>query len=93
MVRRPVKLSNRCVAELTGKEPVVADFDPFANQGGPAAWDPEHADDSKTRADELLKNAGEAPGAEPSDFGDGSEAEPSPDFDSDGDNAEDPDDD
>lgn len=54
----------------------MADFDPFANQGGPAAWDPEHSDDSKRRADELLKNTGEAPGAEPRDFGDGGESAP-----------------
>lgn len=47
----------------------MADFDPFANQGGPVAWDPEHADDSKAKADELLKKVGQAPGAEPGDFG------------------------
>jgi hypothetical protein len=56
----------------------VADFDPFANQGGPAAWDPQHSDDSKKRADELLKNTGEAPGAEPRDFAGG---EPDPELD------------
>ncbi|MEO7373546.1 MAG: hypothetical protein ABIW36_06505 [Terrimesophilobacter sp.] len=47
----------------------MADFDPFANQGGPAAWDPEHTDDSKAQADELLNKVGEESGAEPGDFG------------------------
>jgi hypothetical protein len=51
----------------------VADFDPFANQGGPAAWDPEHSDDSRQKADELLRKAGGASGAEPGDFGTGTE--------------------
>jgi hypothetical protein len=49
----------------------VADFDPFANQGGPAAWDPEHGNDSKKLTDELLKKLAEAdddPGAGPSTF-------------------------
>lgn len=31
----------------------MADFDPFANQGGPAAWDPEHSTDVKKQAEEL----------------------------------------
>lgn len=51
----------------------MADFDPFANQGGPAAWDPEHADDSKKRAEELLKRLADdeedEPGSGPSTFG------------------------
>lgn len=47
----------------------MADFDPFANQGGPAAWDPEHTDDSKAKTDELLKKVGQESGAEPGDFG------------------------
>lgn len=47
----------------------MADFDPFANQGGPAAWDPEHADDSKAQADALLKKLAKSSGAEPGDFG------------------------
>lgn len=49
----------------------MADFDPFANQGGPAAWDPEHADDSKKQADDLLKKLSEEtdePGSGPSTF-------------------------
>ncbi len=49
----------------------MADFDPFANQGGPAAWDPEHRDDSKKRADELLKKLAESdaePGSGPAAF-------------------------
>lgn len=29
-------------------------FDPFANQGGPAAWDPEAAEQSSRAADEIL---------------------------------------
>ena len=33
----------------------MADFDPFANQGGPAAWDPEHASDVKKQAEELSR--------------------------------------
>jgi hypothetical protein len=51
----------------------MADFDPFANQGGPAAWDPEHGDDSKKLTDELLKKLSEDdrdPGAGPSTFTD-----------------------
>lgn len=31
----------------------MADFDPFANQGGPVAWDPEHSTDAKKQAEEL----------------------------------------
>lgn len=31
----------------------MADFDPFANQGGPVAWDPEHSADAKKQAEEL----------------------------------------
>ncbi|HNP16257.1 MAG: hypothetical protein KF739_09880 [Cryobacterium sp.] len=49
----------------------MADFDPFANQGGPAAWDPEHRDDSKKRADELLKKLAESdaePGSGPATY-------------------------
>lgn len=32
----------------------MATFDPFANQGGAAAWDPDHADDSRAIADDLF---------------------------------------
>ena len=49
----------------------MADFDPFANQGGPAAWDPEHGDDSKKLTEELLKKLDETddePGTGPSAF-------------------------
>lgn len=49
----------------------MADFDPFENQGGPAAWDPEHADDSKKKADDLLKKLADeddVPGSGPSTF-------------------------
>ena len=49
----------------------MADFDPFANQGGPAAWDPEHTDDSKAQADALLKKLAKSSGAEPGNFGGG----------------------
>ena len=31
----------------------MADFDPFANQGGQVAWDPEHSADVKKQAEEL----------------------------------------
>lgn len=30
-------------------------FDPFANQGGPAAWDPQYHDNSREVADKLLR--------------------------------------
>lgn len=30
-------------------------FDPFANQGGPAAWDPAHDDNSRELAEKLLR--------------------------------------
>lgn len=53
----------------------MADFDPFANQGGPAAWDPEHDDDSRAKAEELLRGLGDSAGAEPGDFGTGQDAE------------------
>lgn len=33
----------------------MAEFDPFANQGGPVAWDPEHAKDAKKQAEELSR--------------------------------------
>lgn len=33
----------------------MAEFDPYANQGGPAAWDPQHRDDSRELADRLLR--------------------------------------
>lgn len=49
----------------------MADFDPFANQGGPAAWDPEHSTDVKKQADELnrrLAADNEDPGNAPSSF-------------------------
>ncbi len=51
----------------------MADFDPFANQGGPAAWDPEHSDDSKKFAAELLEKLTETedePGSGPSTYSD-----------------------
>lgn len=54
-----------------GEENAVADFDPFANQGGPAAWDPEHSTDMKKQADELnrrLAADNEDPGVAPSSF-------------------------
>lgn len=38
----------------------MAGFDPFANQGGPAAWDPDHRDDSRERADQLLDQVDDA---------------------------------
>ncbi len=44
----------------------MADFDPFANQGGPAAWDPEHDDDSKKLTDELLSKLDDGDEDEPS---------------------------
>ena len=62
----------------------MADFDPFANQGGPAAWDPEHEDDSKKQADELLNNLSEdsEPGTEPGDLGgDADDAQADPEVD------------
>lgn len=49
----------------------MADFDPFANQGGPAAWDPEHAGDPKKHSDELRRRiveSGDDPGSGPSTF-------------------------
>lgn len=51
----------------------MADFDPFANQGGPAAWDPEHASDAKKHSDELLRRLAateDEPGSGPSDYSD-----------------------
>lgn len=33
----------------------MADFDPFANQGGQVAWDPEHSADVKKQAEELSR--------------------------------------
>lgn len=33
----------------------MADFDPFENQGGPVAWDPEHSADAKKQAEELSR--------------------------------------
>ena len=54
----------------------MADFDPFANQGGAAAWDPEHAGDSKKQADELLRRLAADdgdPGSGPSTFSEGGE--------------------
>ncbi len=49
----------------------MADFDPFANQGGAAAWDPEQAGAARKQADELLKRLaaeGDEPGSGPSTF-------------------------
>lgn len=49
----------------------MADFDPFANQGGPAGWDPEHASDAKKYSEELRRRiveAEDAPGAGPSTY-------------------------
>ncbi|MEO6941597.1 MAG: hypothetical protein ABI238_00310 [Terrimesophilobacter sp.] len=54
-----------------GRETIMADFDPFANQGGQAAWDPEHADDSKKLAADLMKKLAaeeDDPGSGPSTF-------------------------
>lgn len=34
----------------------MAAFDPFANQGGPAAWDPQHPNNSRELADRLLRD-------------------------------------
>jgi|GEM_PF-5404379 len=51
----------------------MADFDPFANQGGPAAWDPEHSNDAKKFAAELLAQLAQSedePGAGPSTYSD-----------------------
>lgn len=33
----------------------MADFDPFANQGGPAAWDPDNAHAAKKSADDFVR--------------------------------------
>lgn len=38
----------------------MAGFDPFANQGGPAAWDPDHHDNSREIADRLLNEVDDA---------------------------------
>src|SRR5690606_4297797 len=38
--------------DRTGGEPMTG-FDPFAKQGGPAAWDPQHRDNSPELADRL----------------------------------------
>lgn len=49
----------------------MADFDPFANQGGPVAWDPEHSTDAKKQAEELnrrLAADSDEPGSGPSPF-------------------------
>ena len=49
----------------------MADFDPFANQGGPAAWDPEHASDVKKQAEELSRRIaadGDEMGSGPATF-------------------------
>lgn len=57
----------------------MADFDPFANQGGPAAWDPEHSSDVKKQADELnrrLAADNEEPGNAPFSFSGDDSGEP-----------------
>lgn len=49
----------------------MADFDPFANQGGPAAWDPEHASDARKHSEELRRRMAETegePGTGPSTY-------------------------
>lgn len=49
----------------------MADFDPFANQGGPVAWDPEHSSDAKKQAAELdrrLAADSDSAGSGPSTF-------------------------
>lgn len=49
----------------------MADFDPFANQGGPVAWDPEHSADAKKQAAELSRRLAadnDEPGSGPSPF-------------------------
>lgn len=43
----------------------MAAFDPFANQGGPAAWDPQHHDNSRELADRLLREIDEEPATAP----------------------------
>ncbi len=63
----------------------MADFDPFANQGGPAGWDPEHAGDAKKHSEELnrrLANADGEPGAGPSTYS-ASDTDPDADVESD----------
>ena len=56
----------------------MADFDPFANQGGPAAWDPEHASDVKKQAEELHRRLAadlDESGNDPSLFADDDSAD------------------
>ncbi len=51
----------------------MADFDPFANQGGQAAWDPEHSTDVKKQAEELSRRLAadtDETGNPPSSFSD-----------------------
>ncbi len=51
----------------------MVDFDPFANQGGQAAWDPQHSADVKKQADELSRRLAadtDQSGNEPSPFSD-----------------------
>ena len=65
----------------------MADFDPFANQGGQAAWDPEHSADVKKQAEELSRRLAadiDGSGNEPSRFSDhGSPADDDPDVEND----------
>ncbi len=49
----------------SGRSKTMAGFDPFANQGGPVAWDPEHPDHSKEVADELLARVEDTEGLPP----------------------------
>lgn len=49
----------------------MADFDPFENQGGPLAWDPDHAGDARKQTDELLRRlaaTADEPGSGPSTY-------------------------
>lgn len=51
----------------------MADFDPFTNQGGQAAWDPEHSADVKKQAEELSRRLAadtDESGNEPTPFPD-----------------------
>ena len=57
----------------------MADFDPFANQGGPVAWDPEHSADAKKQAAELSRRIAadtDDVGNSPSTFSEDDNTEP-----------------
>lgn len=65
----------------------MADFDPFANQGGQVAWDPQHAADVKKQAEELSRRLAadtEDSGTGPALFSNGNDTDPdAPDSDDD----------